>query len=89
MHGYIWYSWLGYFGLLFGLIAGNILAYSLLRSALIGFAGGIAVMVAINILDPKPDLCLQNSKRWDILRAYSLKCPDPNARPPAPAPTKS
>jgi hypothetical protein len=72
-------TWLGFLGLVFGLIAAAGFGWPPLRSALLGLASGIALVVLINVVVPKPAICLQQSKSWDILRAYSLKCPDPNA----------
>ncbi len=70
-----WYSWLAYFGLICGVLVSAVLGASLVRSALIGFAGGAAIMLLANFFDPTPAPCLQNAKGWDILRAYSLNCP--------------
>jgi len=55
--------------------AGCFFGLSLVRSAAIGFAAGIAIVILVNLIDPKPVPCLQNAKGWDILRAYSLDCP--------------
>jgi hypothetical protein len=71
----IWYTWLGYFGILCGLVASAILGTSLARTAAIGFVAGIVVVLLVNLVDPTPAPCLQNAKGWDILRAYSLNCP--------------
>ena len=77
----IWYTWLGYLGLLAGLIVAAALGWPPVRSAIVGLAGGIAFVTFVSVVDPKPaPECLQNSKGWDILRAYSLKCADPNAQ---------
>jgi hypothetical protein len=70
----IWYTWLAYFGLLFGIVASALFGTSLTRSAVIGFGAGIVVVFLVNIVDPTPAPCLQNSKGWDILRAYSFSC---------------
>jgi hypothetical protein len=72
-------TWLGFLGLVLGLIAAAGFGWRPLRSALLGVAGGVALVVLINVVAAKPANCLQQSKSWDILRAYSLKCPDPNA----------
>jgi hypothetical protein len=72
-------TWLGFLGLIFGLIAAAGFGWPPLRSALLGVASGAALVVLINVVSPKPANCLQQSKSWDILRAYSLVCPDPNA----------
>ena len=71
----VWYTWLAYFGLLFGLSAPAVIGTPVGRSAAIGIAAGLAIMVLWNLVDPTPASCLQNSKGWDILRAYSLNCP--------------
>jgi hypothetical protein len=70
----IWYTWLAYFGLLFGIVASGLFGTPLTRSAVIGFAAGIGVVLLVNFVDPTPAPCLQNSKGWDILRAYSFNC---------------
>ena len=72
----IWYSWLAYGGLIAGLIVAAVRGVPAGRSAVIGFAGGIAVLIILNLVYPQPATCLQRSKGWDILRAYSLKCPN-------------
>ena len=72
-------TWLGFLGLVSGLIAAAGFGWPPLRSALLGLASGVALVVLIKIVAPKPAICLQQSKSWDVLRAYSLKCPDPNA----------
>jgi hypothetical protein len=72
-------TWLGFLGLVSGLIVAAGFGWPPLRSALLGLASGVALVVLINVVAPKPAICLQQSKSWDILRAYSLKCPDPNA----------
>lgn len=75
----IWYTWLGYLGLLAGLIVAAVAGWPPVRSAIVGLAGGIAFVTFVNVMDSKPvPECLQQAKGWDILRTYSLKCPDPN-----------
>jgi hypothetical protein len=74
-------TWLGFIGLVLGLIAAAGFGWRPLRSALLGVASGVALVVLINVVAAKPASCLQQSKGWDIMRAYSLKCPDPNANP--------
>jgi hypothetical protein len=73
----IWYTWLGYLGLIGGLVAAAFFGWPALRSAVLGFAGGLALVTLVNVTVPSPVSCLQSSKGADILRAYSLKCPDP------------
>jgi hypothetical protein len=75
----IWDTWLGFLGFMSGLVAAAIFGWSPMRAGAAGFAGGLVLVTMINVLDPNPAPCLQQSKRWDVLRAYSLKCPDPNA----------
>ena len=74
----IWYTWLGFIGLICGLVVAAVFEWPAMRSALVGFAAGLVLVTVVNVVDPEPATCLQNSKGWDILRAYSLKCPDPN-----------
>ena len=71
----MWYTWLAYFGLIFGTIATVVFGVSLARAAVIGLAAGAVLAVVWNVAAPTPAPCLQNSKGWDILRAYSLDCP--------------
>jgi hypothetical protein len=68
----MWYTWLAYFGIIGGLAASGIFGTPLLRSAGIGLAVGVVLVTLWNVVDPTPAACLQNSKGWDILRAYSL-----------------
>jgi hypothetical protein len=81
----IWQTWLGYFGLLCGLVAAAILGVSALRSAAIGFVAGLAIVVLWDLVAPAPAGCLQESVRWDILRAHSLHCPSKDQPPPNPS----
>lgn len=69
-----WYTWLGYLGLVSGLIAAAIFGWPPLRTATIGFTGGVAAVILANLVSPVPPPCLQNAKGMDILRAYSLDC---------------
>jgi len=71
----LWPPWFAYLGFLGGIVASAILGASLVRSALVGLAGGAVIAIAVNVIDPTPAPCLQNAKGWDILRAYSLNCP--------------
>jgi hypothetical protein len=73
----IWHTWIGYLGLIAGLVAAAYFGWSALRSALIGFVGGLVLVTAINVVAPPPPACLQSAKGWDILRTWSIKCPDP------------
>ena len=68
----VWYTWLGYFGLLLGLAVSGILGSSPLRTAVIGLASAVVLVVLWNFFDPTPAPCLQNSKGWDILRSYAM-----------------
>jgi hypothetical protein len=68
----MWYSWLAYIGAVAGLGAAGIFGISPLRCAGIGLAAGFVIMALWNFVDPTPAPCLQSSKGWDILRAYSL-----------------
>jgi hypothetical protein len=73
----IWYTWLGYLGLLCGLGASAIFGIAPVRSAAVGFASGIVLVILVNMTNPVPPPCLQSSRGGDILRAYSLDCGDP------------
>jgi hypothetical protein len=70
----IWYTWLGYLGLILGIVTSAVFGTSLVRSGAIGFVAGVALVLVVNLVDPTPAPCLQNSKGWDVLRAYSLDC---------------
>ena len=70
----IWYTWLAYFGLVAGLAAASIFNWPAMRTAVIGFGGGLVIMVLLNAVSSASPPCLQNAKGWDILRAYSLNC---------------
>jgi len=72
----IWYTWLAYLGLIGGLVAAAVFGWSALRSSLIGFVGGLVVVTLMNVAVPLQAECLQQTKGLDILRAYSIKCPD-------------
>ncbi len=68
----IWHTWLGYFGLVCGLIASSFLGTSLGRSAAIGLIVGIVLVALLNLVSPTPVPCLQNSKGWQILLAFRI-----------------
>ena len=70
--GQFWDTWLGFLGLVVGLLVAAYCQLPPLRTALIGFAGGLVLVTVVNVLSPKPTPCLQNSKGWDIWRAYRL-----------------
>jgi hypothetical protein len=70
----VWHTWLGYIGLLSGLVAAANFNWPALRSAIAGFAAGVVLLTIINAVIPTPAPCLQNAKGWDILRAYSINC---------------
>ena len=67
-----WDTWLGFIGLVSGLLVAAYFQWPPMRTALIGFAAGLVVVIVVNVLHPTPASCLQNSKGWDILRAYRL-----------------
>ena len=71
---WIWYTWLAFFGLIAGIVVSSLIGASLLRSALLGFAGGLVMVTLWNALGSAPPPCLSNSKGLDILRAYNLDC---------------
>jgi len=69
----IWYTWTGYFGLILGIFVSGIFKTSMVRSAAIGFVGGVVLVTVLNFADSTPAPRLQDSKSWwDILRAYHL-----------------
>jgi len=68
----VWYTWLGYFGIVFGLAVSAVFGLSPLRTSIIGLASGVVLAVLWNVVDPTPSPCLQNSRGWDILRAYTM-----------------
>jgi len=70
----IWHTWFAFFGLISGLLAASVFNWPPLRTAAIGFGGGMVAAVLVNLVSPQPAPCLQDSKGIDILRAYSLKC---------------
>jgi hypothetical protein len=67
-------TWLGFLGLLSGLVAAAVFSWPPLRSAFVGYAGGLALVILINVILPNAVPCLQNSRGFDILRAYSTNC---------------
>jgi hypothetical protein len=72
-------TWLGFFGIVAGLVLAAVYGWRPLRSAVAGYVCGVAVVVFVNVLTPTAAPCLQEAKGGDILRAYSIRCPDPNA----------
>jgi len=74
----IWYTWLAYIGLIAGLVTAAVFGWPAFRSAMAGFVGGLALVTLVNVVAANPAGCLQSSKGLDILRAYSIKCPDPS-----------
>ncbi len=68
----IWYTWLAFFGLIFGLGTAGAFGIMPLRASLVGIAAGAVIAVLWNVVDPTPAPCLQSAKGWDILRAYSF-----------------
>lgn len=70
----VWHTWLGFFGLLCGLIAPTIFRVPVIWSALTGLVGGIALVTLWNFAAPTPVSCLPMTKGIDILRAYDLSC---------------
>lgn len=70
----IWDTWLGYIGLLVGLVVAAAFNWPPLRSGIAGYVVGVALLTVINVVVPTPVSCLQSSKGWDILRAYSISC---------------
>jgi len=72
-------TWLGFLGVLAGILAAAFFDMSPLRAGIGGLVTGIVPVIVINSVSATPAPCLQQSKGLDILRAYYLKCPDPNA----------
>jgi hypothetical protein len=70
----IWHTWLGFFGLLCGLIAPTIFRVKVMWSALAGLIGGVALVALWNVAVPARAPCLPNAKGVDILRAYRVTC---------------
>jgi hypothetical protein len=70
----IWHTWLGFLGLLCGLVAPIIIRVPVIWSAVVGLAGGIALVTLWNVAVPTPAPCLLYAKGPDILRAYNLSC---------------
>ena len=68
----MWHTWLAYFGLIAGLGASGVLKTPPLHSAGIGIAVAVVVVIVWNLVDPTAAACLQASKGWEILRAYTL-----------------
>jgi hypothetical protein len=68
----MWYTWLAYLGVIAGLAVSGVFGMSPLRTAGIGLAAGLVLVTIWNLVDPTPAPCLQSSKGWDILRAYSF-----------------
>ena len=82
----MWHTWLGFFGLLAGLILPTIIRVKVIWSAIAGLIGGIVLVTLWNVAAPAEAPCLPNAKGVDILRAYRLTCEDPAAQknlPPA------
>ena len=71
----IWHTWLAFIGLVGGLAVSAIFGWPPLRSAAVGFVGGLAAVTLVNLIDPNPAPCLQDSKGISLLRAFSLECP--------------
>ena len=65
-------TWLGFLGCMCGLMAAAIWNWPAIRSAAIGFAVGIAVVMVVNLVAPSPAPCLQSAKGWDVWRAHLL-----------------
>jgi len=65
-------TWLGFFGLVGGLVTAAVWRRPPVRSALIGFALGIAAVIVANLMAPTTAPCLQSAKGGDILRAFRL-----------------
>ena len=70
----IWHTWLGFLGLICGLVAPSIIRIPILWSVALGLAGGIVLATFWNIAAPTPAPCLLYAKGPDILRAYNLSC---------------
>ena len=84
----VWFdTWLGFFGIVVGLTLAALYGWRPLRSAIGGYACGLLVVVIVNGLS-SPVPCLQDSRGFNILRAYSYDCTSPVPDKPAAAPSK-
>lgn len=69
-----WHTWLGFIGLICGLIAPTLVRIPLLWSTLTGLACGIVLVTAWNFAVPTRAPCLPEARGIDILRAYEVSC---------------
>jgi hypothetical protein len=67
-------TWLGFLGVVAGLVLAAVYGWRPLRSAVVGFAAGLVLVTLVNGLSGEPPPCLQQAKGRDILRAYSTIC---------------
>ena len=70
----LWYTWLGFFGLLAGLAAPSLFRVPVILSALTGLLCGVVLVTAWNFVTPTRAPCLPEARGIDILRAYDLSC---------------
>ena len=68
----MWPTYFGLAGFLAGIVASTWLPWHIVKCAIAGFLAGLLVAVIFNLVAPAP--CLQNSKGWQIVWAYSLFC---------------
>jgi hypothetical protein len=67
-------TWLGFLGVVAGLVLAAVYGWRPLRSAAAGFAAGLVLVILVNGLSREAPPCLQEAKGGDILRAYSTNC---------------
>ena len=67
-------TWLGFLGIVIALVLAAVYGWRPLRSGLVGYACGVALVVVLNGLSREPVPCLQNAKGGQILSAYSTNC---------------
>jgi hypothetical protein len=71
---WFWHTWLAFVGVIAGIVVAAVTGGALARYALMGFAGGLVLVIAWNAVLREPPPCLSNAKGVDILRAYNFDC---------------
>ena len=75
---WFWHTWLAFVGAVAGIVVAAITGGALARLSLMGFAGGLVLVIAWNAVAREPPPCLSNAKGVDILRAYNFDCRNSN-----------